>query len=587
MRTENTVAQLSAFHDGKNYSCYRQLGILFEKENNGKTTVVFRTFAPGSCVESVFLTGDFNGWGETHPMQKITDGGVFEARIPYTPTLPGTYYKYKIVTRDGKVLYKADPFAPFYEKSPKTASVVFRSEFDWSDGNYLENRKQRFEKYKNVPLCIYELHLGSFKRNNDGSFITYNDAAKELIPYLKQLGYTHIKLMPVAEHPFDGSLGYQTTGFFAPTSRFGNPDDFRSFVNECHKAGLGVIADIDISSFPKDEHGLFEFDGSHVYEYNDPSKREHKVNKTARFDFTKPEIISFVMSVLSFWTQELHLDGLYICGVRSVLYPDFDRTLSGKTAEKDAFSKEGASFLENMCKIFSEMHKDVLLISDFEENNFGFTHIFSTKPVQSFLNFRDACSDKTFCNENGLLTGISHDIPGICDTKDISRLVMTYITTMFCGKITFMGTEAANREPWVFFKELDWQKLFSDGVGQLLFTRDINALYLSHPVLWGNSGYVVPAECKTEKNGVFAYSVINAPGKAYKELLVVFNTSSMGYKDLAFKLPKKAECTEILSTNSSSYGGNGALNKDVIRGDDELLLKVDLEPRTARIFEVQ
>lgn len=582
MQTENTAAHLADFHCGNNFHCYRQFGVTFERDKDQNRQFVFRTFAPGNTVKDIFLVGDFNGWNETHPMKKITDDGVFEVMIPFDEDVIGTYYKYKIITRDGKVLFKADPFASYYEKSPKTASVVFRTQFLWNDENYLLARGNQAQRYGNrVPLNVYELHLGSWKRNPDGGFVSYADAAEQLIPYIKQLGYTHIKLLPVAEHPFDGSFGYQTTGFFAPTSRFGTPDDFRCFINRFHCAGIGVIADIDISSFPKDDHGLYEFDGSHVYEYSDESKREHVVRKTARFDFTRPEVISFVISVLNYWVEEFHLDGICICGTDSILDPECDRILGKADNVPGNPSEEGAAFLNNLCRYFSQNHNDVMLISDSAKQEFGFTHFVDAVMPGKFYN-----QEKSFLK--GRISGITHDICNTLhnDDKDISRLFLTFLTMLPGGNVIFMGTEAQSWDRWDFCSELDWKKLLREGLGHLLFVRDLNRLYLSYPVLWSLEKCEI-TELDCENKGVFSLIRINTGIFSYKELLAVFNLSDSRYEGYTRKLHKKADCIEIFSVNNISHTTYKKGTGRLIRCDGDYVVKTDLEPHSAYIFEIQ
>lgn len=507
------------FHTALDSCSHKKLGAVFEKENGVIKSVVFRTFVPEKSVKAVFLTGDFNLWNETHPMQKITDAGIYQTTIEYTPNLLGTYYKYKITTDNGDVFYKEDPYGVFFEKYPKTASVIYTSDFSWTDGSYLENRKKTVEDEKRFPLNVYELHCGTWKRNDDGSFLSYCDIASELIPYLKQLGYTHVKLLSVTEH----SSNLETTGFFAPTSRYGTPDDFRFFVNEFHKAGLGVIADID---------------------------------------FSQHENISFVASVLDFWIEEFHLDGICVFG-----QDEKNAEIFKKTAER-----------------FSEKYKDVLLISQSCNENLCFKRRVNREYPENFI--KDKTKD-LFPHKKGEIPSISRDTSDVLKdgTKDMSKLVMTYMTTAFEGKITFMGSEAANSEKWDFSKPLLWQKLFSEGYGHLLFMRDLNRLYLSNPVLWDADGFV-PISCENLESGVFSFARINDSFSTYKELLVVFNTSQNKFEGFVQKLPKKANCTEIFSTNKPLYGATEKDNKENVRCDDNGFIKIDLQPYTAYVFEM-
>ena len=315
MKIKNDTAQ-SSFHKGTNSRAYEYLGAHRE---DGKT--VFRVWAPNA--KAVFVAGDFNGWGNDAPMQKVTAKGVWEATLDFE-FQNGWLYKFKILTENGEI-FKADPYAFSCEKPPKTASAFYESHYKWQDGGWLKYRKEYCDNLYSKPMNIYELHLSSWKRHSDGRPYSYRETAAELIPYVKRMGYTHIELMPVMEYPYDGSWGYQVCGYYAPSARWGTPDDLKLFIDAAHKAGVGVILDWVPAHFPKDEHGLYEFDGKPLYEYKRVDRMEHAVWGTRLFDVGRGEVVSFLVSNAVFWAKEYHADGIRVDAVACMLYLDYDK----------------------------------------------------------------------------------------------------------------------------------------------------------------------------------------------------------------------------------------------------------------------
>ena len=307
------------FHQGTNYRSYDFLGSHFDTED-GKKGVFFRVYAKNALAVSV--VGDFNDWNpEKNPMERISEQGVYEVFIEGLKQFDT--YKYAVKSARGWTL-KADPYAVHAETAPKTASKIYDLDgYGWHDGEYIEKRAEG--SVYSEPVNIYEVNLGSWRRHDDGSYLSYREYADKLIAYVKKMNYTHVELMPVTEYPFDGSWGYQVTGYFAVTSRFGTPHDFMYFVDECHKAGIGVILDWVPAHFPKDEHGLYCFDGTYCYEYSDEKLREHKNWGTCVFDFGKNEVQSFLISSATFFFDKYHVDGLRVDAVASMLYLDYDR----------------------------------------------------------------------------------------------------------------------------------------------------------------------------------------------------------------------------------------------------------------------
>jgi len=307
---------LYLLHQGTNFCAFNYMGAHI-KRINGIDGVVFRTWAPRA--EKVSVVGDFNDWNcDANLMNRISDGGVYELFIEGAKK--GDKYKF-CVTGGGKTVFKADPYAFYSEKAPNSASIIYKSKYRWKDEDYLNHRLPPYSQ----PINIYEINLASWKRKENGEFYSYREIAKELISYLKKMSYTHVEFMPLTEYPFDGSWGYQVTGYYAPTSRFGTPDDFRYLVDKLHNNGIAVIMDWVPAHFPKDEYGLYEFDGYPCYENQGKDRQEHKTWGTRIFDLGRNEVQSFLISNAHYYFEEFHIDGLRVDAVASMLYLDYDK----------------------------------------------------------------------------------------------------------------------------------------------------------------------------------------------------------------------------------------------------------------------
>lgn len=484
------------FGMGTHYEIYEKLGAHKAVNDDGRTGIYFAVWAPNA--REVYVVGDFNNWdSKGYRMKVIGDSGIYElftdkARI-------GHRYKFLIVTKDGRKLYKADPYANYAELRPETASIITNlNRFTWGDGRWCEKRalKQPWKE----PVAIYEVHPGSWKKKNDGTedgFYNYRELAHELADYVKDMGYTHVELMGIAEHPFDGSWGYQVTGYYAPTSRYGTPEDFMYFVNYMHRKGIGVILDWVPAHFPRDAHGLAEFDGTPTYEYADPRKGEHPDWGTKVFDYGKHEVSNFLIANALFWVEKYHVDGLRVDAVASMLYLDYGRQSGQWVPNKygDNGNLEAMELFRHLNSIMNQRNPGVYMIAEEstawpgitagpDKGGLGFTFKWNMGWMHDFLEymktdplFRKGSHHKmTFASsyaysENYILV-LSHDevvhlkcsmlnkMPGLYGDK-FKNLKAGY--TFMLGhpgkKLLFMGQEFAQIAEWSEKKSLDWYLL--------------------------------------------------------------------------------------------------------------------------------
>ncbi len=504
---------LAAFHGGYLSDAYN----FFGAHREGDKTV-FRVWAPGA--RSVALTGDFCGWDDGVAMKN--EGGIFTSKVSGVPDL--ARYKYKITSASDETFYKADPYAVCSELPPGNASIVRElSGYEWGDSEWREQTAAR-DIYSS-PVNIYEVHLGSWRRRPDGSVYSYTEIAPLLARYVKRMDYTHVELMPVMEHPFEGSWGYQVSGYFAPTARYGSPFDLMKFVDILHQNGIGVIFDWVPAHFPKDAFGLYRFDGSPCYEYADPRKGEHKEWGTCVFDYGKPEVVSFLVSSACFWPEVYHADGLRVDAVASMLYLDYNRRdgewLPNKFGGKE--NLEAVDFLRRLnTEIFRRFPKIMMIAEEStawplvtkpcDIGGLGFNFKWNMGWMNDMLKYMslDPLSRKynhgnlTFSffyafSENFILP-VSHDevvhgkrsmidkMSGDYDQKFASLRAFYAYATAHPGKmLLFMGQEFAQFSEWNYEKELDWFLLdYPKHSATQEFTRCLNRLYLKTPALWEN-----------------------------------------------------------------------------------------------------
>ena len=598
-----TSFELHLYGEGTNYESYRTMGA-HVCTLDGMDGVRFAVWAPNAAVVSVM--GDFNGWDRTrHPMRR-RDGGIWEIFLPSIGT--GAIYKYSIVSNTGAVIEKCDPYGFYAEQTPKTASIVWPlcGGHHWQDQGWMEQRGSR--NWLQEPMSIYEVHLGSWLQGEGGGWMTYRELADRLVSYVKKLGYTHIELMPIMEHPFSGSWGYQVSGYFAPTSRFGTPDDFRFFMDACHQAGIGVLLDWVPGHFPKDPHGLGYFDGTALYEHADPRKGEHKDWGTLIFNYGRNEVRTFLLSNALYWLKEFHIDGLRVDAVASMLYLDYSRD-DGDWIPNQHGGRENLEAIDFLKRFNELVHQVPGAISVAEEstswpgvsrptylNGLGFTmkwnmgwmhdmlEYFSTDSLYRKYHQKNITFSLLYAFTENFLLPISHDevvygkgsligkMPGDEWQKFANaRAFLTYMYGHPGKKLLFMGSEFGQTSEWNHDKELDWW-LLQYPVHHRLQTMvsELNALYRREPSLYevddDHRGFEWIDFRDVEK------SVIVFARYAHdREDFLVFCCNFTPMERVAYQvgLPKAGRYREVFNTDSEIFGGSNLGNCGWVRAIDE------------------
>ncbi len=610
----------------ENYEAYNYFGSHPYSDQN-KKGFVFRVWAPNAV--SVSVVGDFNEWDHRiHSMEKISHEGIWELFI--NNMKESSLYKYAITTKDGRVLFKADPFAFYSETKENTASYTYSLEdkFIWTDEEWQTSKKE-WNVYES-PVNIYEVHLGSWRKTEDNKELNYREIADELIPYVKKMGYTHLELLPLAEYPFDGSWGYQICGYYSVTSRYGKPEDFMYLVNLAHENGIGVIMDWVPAHFPKDAHGLYEFDGEPLYEYADPLKQEHKEWGTRIFDFGREEVRSFLISNAMFLIDKYHIDGIRVDAVASMLYLDYNR--QGGEWRPNIFGErtnlEAVEFLKKLNSSVLTKYPHHLMIAeestafpgvtmppDYDGLGFNFKwNMGWMNDVLSYIGIepigRQFNHDKlTFpimyaCHENYVLP-ISHDevvhgkgslinkMPGNYEEKFAG--VRNFLLYMLCHpgkKLMFMGSEIGQFAEWNFSKELEWFLLKYDSHKKLqTFFSEANHFYLKHRELW-------ELDCEWEgfkwichndhSRNLLSFRRIDREGN---ELIVIVNFSPVLWENYYVGVPCEGMYKEIFNTDLKKYGGTGIRNlkwAKTLKGEThgyEQYISVNVPPLTTLVFQ--
>ena len=582
--TESLQHFLEQFHTTGCADAFRYMGCHFADGG-----AVFRVWAPKA--ESVSVVGDFNFWNEQDlPMQKISDG-VWEAFSVYAQ--PGGAYKYCVTGQNGRKVYKTDPYGTRCKALPDTSSVLEPPDsFVWHDGAYRARRKK--QNALNRPLNIYEVHAGSWKRHADGSAYSWDDLTAELIPYVKDMGYTHIELLPIMEYPYDPSWGYQVTCYYAPTHRYGTPEQLMRFVDECHRQSLGVILDWVPAHFPKDENGLYEFDGACCYELSDPMMNEHPDWTTRIFDYGKPEVRSFLVSNACYWLERFHVDGIRVDAVASMLYLDYNRQVYKPNRFGGKENLEAIEFLRELNNAAFRVNPAVMMIAE-ESTAFplvtkpdyvgGLGFLFkwnmgwmndmlrymSLDPLYRKGDHNALTFSMTYAFSENFVLPLSHDevvhgkcsligkMPGNYDDKFANlRVFYAYQMAHPGKKLIFMGNELAQFIEWNYTQGLDWVLLDYDRHRQMqAFVRELNHFYLEHPQLWENDsdwdGFQW-IDCDDRDRSIVTFRRISRSGK---ELVVICNFCPVVRERYRVGLPKAGWYVPVLNTDEARFGGYG------------------------------
>ncbi len=583
------------FSMGTHYDIYKKMGA-HEAVMNGKKGVYFAVWAPNAATVSVI--GEFNGWREeANPMTRLEPSGIYEGFVVGAKV--GMLYKFFIKTKDGRGLYKADPFANYAEQRPGTASrITDITKLRWSDAAWMEARKQRDND--SLPVSIYEVHPGSWKKHPHGEdedgFYNYREFAKSLAEYVKEMGYTHVELMGIAEHPFDGSWGYQVTGYYAPTSRYGTPEDFAYMVNYLHKQKIGVILDWVPAHFPRDAHGLEEFDGGCVYEYADPKKGEHPEWGTKVFDFGKSEVKNFLIANALYWVEHFHIDGLRVDAVASILYLDYGRENGQWTPNIYGGNKnlEAIEFFKHLNSVVLGRNHGAMMIAEEstawpkvtgkpEEDGLGFSHKWNMGWMNDFLeymkldpyfrkwNHNKMTFSMTYAYAEKYILVLSHDevvhlkcsminkMPGLYDDKFANlRAGYTYMLGHPGKKLLFMGQEFAQLQEWSEARELDWYLLAEDKHQQMQnYVKALLHLYKKTPALYDADQDPCGFEwinADDADRSIFSFVRHSKDGKS--NLLFVINFTPVARPDYRVGVPKRKQYRLVLDGDATEFGGN-------------------------------
>ena len=601
-----TDFDISLFKAGKHFRLYEKLGAHLT-EVDGVKGVYFAVWAPSA--HSVYVIGDFNNW--KHINHKLfvrwDESGIWEGFIPGIDI--GSKYKYKIQsTNNGIITEKADPFALFCEKPPQTASVVWNLDYKWNDKKWMDTRKDVNGLDK--PFSVYEIHLGSWKKNlEENRSLTYLELADELVSYIKETGFTHVEFMPIMEYPYDPSWGYQLVGYFAPTARFGNPQDFMFLVDKLHQAGIGVILDWVPSHFPDDAHGLGFFDGSNLYEHPDRRKGYHPDWKSLVFNYGRNEVRSFLISNALFWLHYYHADGLRVDAVASMLYLDYSReegswepNIYGGRENLDVisflkeFNEAVYTNFEGVQTIAEESTAFPMVSKPTFDGGLGFgmkwmmgwmhdtLKYFQKESIYRKYHQNDLTFSMTYAFSENFMLPLSHD-EVVHGKKSILgrmtgdewqrfanlRLLYSYMFTHPGGKLLFMGDEFGQSSEWKFDGSLDWHLLeFSYHEGIKKCITDLNNLYKNNPALFEKQFSAEGFEWINYSDHQNAVLSFMRKGTNEKEnLIVVCNFTPVVRETYRIGLPKKGKLTEIFNSDKKEYGGSGVDNPKPIKIDKE------------------
>lgn len=582
------------FHQGKNSRAYQFMG--GHLTGGGAT---FRVWAPRAV--SVSVIGSFNGWDSSvHPMEKIT-AGIWSLFIPGLQQYDT--YKFAVRTESGALLEKADPYAFHAETRPATASKLYALEgYAWGDENWFSYRSTH--KVYDQPMNIYEVHLGSWRRTGEGEFLSYRDIAAWLVPYVKEMGFTHVELMPVMEHPLDDSWGYQCTGYFAATSRFGTPHDLMYLIDQCHQAGVGVILDWVPAHFPKDAHGLLEFDGACCYESNDPFRREHPSWGTRVFDYGKNEVRSFLSSSARFWLEMYHADGLRVDAVASMIYLDYGKQDGGWRPNRYGGREnlEAISLLREINTVVFGLYPDILMIAEestafpgvshpVDTGGLGFNlkwnmgwmndtlHYCKLDPIFRQYHHKDITFSLMYAFSENFLLPISHDevvhmkgsligkMPGSDAEKFAGvRVFYAYMLAHPGKKLLFMGCEFGQFSEWAFAHSLDWHLLEYPAHQSLQrFFKAAGAFYLENSPLWEIDFHPEGFQWLRPDDNCGNTAAFLRKDKQGRFLIVVCNFCPVDQEEYRLGVPLPGRYEEVFSSDQEAFGGSNRLNLGLLQ----------------------
>ncbi|MFA9462004.1 1,4-alpha-glucan branching protein GlgB [Thiohalorhabdus methylotrophus] len=581
---------LHLFREGRHWHAYNFLGAHVH-EADGETGVLFSVWAPNA--ERVSVVGSFNQWdGRRHPMRARGDSGVWELFVPGLH--PGELYKFEIRSRvTGEVLLKSDPYGRRFEVRPDTATVIEGPcRYEWGDDDWMRDREEW--EWLHAPLAAYEVHLGSWQRAEDGSFLDYRELAHRLVDYVTRMGFTHVELMPVSEHPLDASWGYQITGFYAPTSRFGDPDGFRYFVDHCHRNGIGVLLDWVPGHFPKDPHGLARFDGTGLYEHEDPRQGEHRDWGTLIFNYGRPEVRNFLLSSAFFWLEEFHVDGLRVDAVASMLYLDYSRGADDWVPNLYGGREnlEAIDFMRELNRVVHERHPGALVIAEESTSwpqvtrppyvgglgfsmkwNMGWMNdtleYMALDPIFRHYNHDHLTFGLIYAFTENFVLPFSHDevvhgkgamvakMPGDEWQKFANlRLLYTYMYAYPGKKLLFMGNEIGQWEEWGEERGLRWEVLqhgFHNGLQSLV--ADLNRVHREEPALFrhdfSEEGFAW-IDCHDADQSTLSFLRYDGG----RLVVGAFNFTPVPRAPFRLGVPRGGHYRELINSDSAFYGGS-------------------------------
>ena len=617
---------ISLFNEGKHYSIYEKMGA-HPMTVDGVEGVLFAVWVPNA--DRVSVVGNFNNWdGRRHPMRKLDYSGIYELFIP--GKLVGEIYKYEIKAKSGQVFMKSDPYAFSSEVRPANASRIVDISYKWKDTAWMEKRETKDTDAQ--PMAIYEMHLGSWKRPTDGrEFFNYRDIASLLADYLLMMNYNYVELMPIMEHPYDPSWGYQVTGYYAPTSRYGSPADFMYFVDYLHSKGIGVILDWVPAHFPKDEHGLGRFDGTALYEHEDPKRGEHPHWGTYIYNYGRNEVRNFLVANALYWAEKYHIDGIRIDAVASMLYLDYGRgdgewlpNIYGGNENLEAID-----FIKELNSKMHELHKGVIMIAEestawpmmthpVEAGGLGFDYKWNMGWMNDFLNYmkldplyrkyhhNDLTFSMVYAYSEKFILVLSHDevvhekgsmiakMPGGYEDKFSNlRVAYGYMMTHPGKKLLFMGQEIAQFTEFNENAEVDWSLFeFDAHVFMQGYVKELNELYKTEPALYeldsSPEGFTW-INCNSANTSLLSY--VRKGKKESDTLLIICNFTPMEHKAYKLATPSGGRWQEIFSSDNNRYGGEGRNNKTVKQAKkaecdgQEHYISVTVPPLSISVFK--